>query len=59
MHIFSCLFFDFILFVLDLQQKLAQMLSRLMKIAEEYSVAVYVTNQGNLSASFENQHYAF
>ncbi|KAJ8428656.1 hypothetical protein Cgig2_020380 [Carnegiea gigantea] len=27
------------------QQKLAQMLSRLMKIAEEYSVAVYVTNQ--------------
>jgi len=44
---------------LDLQQKLAQMLSRLMKIAEEYSVAVYVTNQGNLSASFENQHYAF
>ena len=30
------------------QQKLAQMLSRLIKIAEEFNVAVYMTNQGNL-----------
>lgn len=30
-----------------LQQKLAQMLSRLTKIAEEFNVAVYMTNQGN------------
>ena len=30
-----------------LQQKLAQMLSRLIKIAEEFNVAVYMTNQGN------------
>ncbi|KAF4351662.1 hypothetical protein F8388_024495 [Cannabis sativa] len=29
----------------DRQQKLAQMLSRLTKIAEEYNVAVYMTNQ--------------
>jgi len=29
-----------------LQQKLAQMLSRLTKIAEEFNVAVYITNQG-------------
>lgn len=29
-----------------LQQKLAQMLSRLIKIAEEFNVAVYMTNQG-------------
>lgn len=29
----------------DRQQKLAQMLSRLQKIAEEYNVAVFVTNQ--------------
>ncbi|KAM0944044.1 putative ATP diphosphatase [Dioscorea sansibarensis] len=28
------------------QQKLAQMLSRLIKIAEEFNVAVYMTNQG-------------
>lgn len=27
------------------QQKLAQMLSRLQKISEEYNVAVFVTNQ--------------
>lgn len=31
---------------LHLQQKLAQMLSRLIKIAEEFNVAVYITNQG-------------
>jgi hypothetical protein len=31
-----------------LQQKLAQMLSRLTKIAEVFSVAVYITNQGEL-----------
>lgn len=30
-----------------MQQKLAQMLSRLTKIAEEFNVAVYMTNQGN------------
>lgn len=30
----------------NLQQKLAQMLSRLTKIAEEFNVAVYMTNQG-------------
>lgn len=29
-----------------LQQKLAQMLSRIIKIAEEFNVAVYMTNQG-------------
>ena len=29
-----------------LQQNLAQMLSRLIKIAEEFNVAVYMTNQG-------------
>lgn len=29
-----------------LQQKLAQMLSRMIKIAEEFNVAVYMTNQG-------------
>jgi meiotic recombination protein DMC1 len=29
----------------DRQQKLAQMLSRLIKIAEEFNVAVYMTNQ--------------
>ena len=28
------------------QQKLAQVLSRLIKIAEEFNVAVYMTNQG-------------
>jgi len=28
------------------QQRLAQMLSRLIKIAEEFNVAVYMTNQG-------------
>ena len=27
------------------QQKLAQMMSRLQKIAEEYNVAVFITNQ--------------
>lgn len=31
-----------------LQQKLAQMLSRITKIAEEFNVAVYMTNQGKL-----------
>lgn len=31
-----------------LQQKLAQMLSRIIKIAEEFNVAVYMTNQGLL-----------
>ena len=31
-----------------LQQKLAQMLSRLTKIAEEFNVAVYITNQGGI-----------
>jgi hypothetical protein len=31
---------------MKLQQKLAQMLSRLTKIAEELNVAVYITNQG-------------
>lgn len=30
-----------------MQQKLAQMLSRLTKIAEEFNVAVYMTNQGS------------
>ncbi|KAL5224248.1 hypothetical protein ABZP36_010887 [Zizania latifolia] len=30
---------------MNLQQKLAQMLSRLTKIAEEFNVAVYITNQ--------------
>jgi len=34
-----------------LQQKLAQMLSRLIKIAEEFNVAVYMTNQGLLYTS--------
>ena len=34
---------------MKLQQKLAQMLSRLTKIAEEFNVAVYITNQGELS----------
>jgi meiotic recombination protein DMC1 len=29
-----------------LQQKLAQMLSRLTKIADEFNVAVYIMNQG-------------
>lgn len=29
----------------DRQQKLAQMLSRLQKISEEYNVAVFITNQ--------------
>ena len=33
---------------MKLQQKLAQMLSRLTKIAEEFNVAVYITNQGDL-----------
>lgn len=30
-----------------MQQRLAQMLSRVIKIAEEFNVAVYMTNQGN------------
>jgi hypothetical protein len=34
-----------------LQQKLAQMLSRLIKIAEEFNVAVYMTNQGKFCSS--------
>ena len=34
---------------LSWQQKLAQMLSRLIKIAEEFNVAVYMTNQGKFS----------
>jgi meiotic recombination protein DMC1 len=29
----------------DRQQRLAQMLSRLIKIAEEFNVAVFITNQ--------------
>ncbi|CAN7046852.1 unnamed protein product [Brassica oleracea var. botrytis] len=29
-----------------LQQKLAQILSRIIKIAEEFNVAIYMTNQG-------------
>lgn len=29
----------------DRQQKLAQMMSRLQKISEEYNVAVFITNQ--------------
>lgn len=29
----------------DRQQKLAQMLSRLQKISEEYNVSVFITNQ--------------
>lgn len=33
----------------ELQQKLAQMLSRLTKMAEEFNVAVYMTNQGTIS----------
>ncbi|KAM0877490.1 hypothetical protein ACQ4PT_035451 [Festuca glaucescens] len=32
------------------QQKLAQMLSRLTKIAEQFNVAVYITNQDNVPA---------
>lgn len=31
--------------ILDRQQKLGQMMSRLQKISEEYNVAVFVTNQ--------------
>lgn len=31
-----------------LQQKLAQMLSKLMKMAEEFNVAVFMTNHGLL-----------
>jgi hypothetical protein len=31
-----------------LQQKLAQMLSRLTKIAEEFNVALYITKQGGI-----------
>ena len=34
------------LFLHGHQQKLAQMLSRITKIAEEFNVAVYMTNQG-------------
>lgn len=29
----------------DRQQKLAQMMSRLQKISEEYNIAVFITNQ--------------
>lgn len=36
----------------DRQQKLAQMLSRLQKISEEYNVAVYITNQ--VTSEFNN-----
>ena len=36
------------------QQRLAQMLSRLIKIAEEFNVAVYMTNQGKFSVSWYN-----
>jgi RecA/RadA recombinase len=32
-----------------LQQKLAQMLSRMTKIAEEFNIAVFMTNQGETS----------
>ena len=38
-----------------LQQKLAQMLSRLTKIAEEFNVAVYITNQGGLCYMYQFQ----
>ncbi|RHN57699.1 putative DNA recombination and repair protein Rad51 [Medicago truncatula] len=38
----------FRLLIVD-SQKLAQMLSRLIKIAEEFNVAVYMTNQGKLT----------
>ena len=31
-----------------MQQKLAQILSRIIKIAEEFNVAIYMTNQGLL-----------
>lgn len=41
-----------------LQQKLAQMLSRLIKIAEEFNVAVYMTNQGTLT-KFNYSHLHF
>jgi meiotic recombination protein DMC1 len=34
------------LFLYMFQQKLSQMLSRITKIAEEFNVAVYMTNQG-------------
>lgn len=29
----------------DRQQKLAQMMSRLQKVSEEYNIAVFITNQ--------------
>jgi len=32
-----------------LQRKLAQMLSRLIKVAEEFDVVVYTTNQGKFT----------
>jgi len=43
----SCLFKDINSY--PFQQKLAQMLSRLIKISEEFNVAVYMTNQGILT----------
>jgi meiotic recombination protein DMC1 len=45
-----CLYTCLSVCALELQQKLAQMLSRLTKIAEEFNVAVYITNQGVLSS---------
>lgn len=38
--------------ILDRQQKLGQMMSRLQKISEEYNVAVFVTNQ--ITSDFTN-----
>lgn len=42
----------------NLQQKLAQMLSRLTKIAEEFNVAVYMTNQGKRQPVWHKFLYA-
>lgn len=42
-----------------MQQKLAQMLSRLIKIAEEFNVAVYLTNQGNIPSILFFYFYFF
>lgn len=39
--------------ILDRQQKLGQMMSRLQKISEEYNIAVFVTNQ--ITSDFKNQ----
>lgn len=42
--------------ILDRQQKLGQMMSRLQKISEEYNVAVFVTNQ--ITSEFINKFEA-